>query len=379
MTKIITPFQDPIYVTRPIFPKLMDYTHELRDVWKSKWLSNNGPKHQKLELEIKKELDVPYLSLFNNGTSALLVAIKCLELFGEVITTPFTFPATSNCIYWNNLKPVFCDIDPVTLNIDVNKIESLITKKTSAILAVHVFGIPCDVKKIEQIASKYKLKVIYDAAHAFGSEVNGRPIGQYGDISMFSFHPTKLFHTGEGGCLVFKDRKLKEKADLLKNFGIKNESEVIFPGINGKMNELQAAMGLVVRKYINEERRKRQIIKDTYEKELSCVDGIEIVSSQIKEKNSLQYFVVKIDKNKFGISRDKVYDLFKEYNVFTRKYFHPLCSSNPYFINYKSSRKSNLPVANKIVNEVLAMPFYGGLSIKNVNKICMIFKSFKNK
>lgn len=376
MSKIITPFPDPIYITRPIFPKLKEYTQELRDIWKSKWLSNNGPKHQKLELEIKEELGVPHLSLFNNGTSALLVAIKCLELSGEVITTPFTFPATTNCLYWNNLKPVFCDIDNVSLNIDANKIESLITKKTSAILAVHVFGIPCDVKKIEKIAKKYKLKVIYDAAHAFGSEVNGRPIGQYGDISMFSFHPTKLFHTGEGGCLVFKERKLKVKADLLKNFGIKNESEVVLSGINGKMNELQASMGLAVKKYIKEERRKRQLIKDTYEKELSNVEGIEIVSSQIKEKNSLQYFVVKIDESKFGISRDRVYDLLIEYNVFTRKYFYPLCSNNQYSNKLKSSNKRKLPIANKIVNEVLAMPFYGGLSIKNVNKICMIFKSF---
>jgi dTDP-4-amino-4,6-dideoxygalactose transaminase len=320
---------------------------------------------------------VPYVSLFNNGTSALLVAIKCLGLTGEVITTPFTFPATPNCLYWNNIKPVFCDINPVTLNIDVDKIESLITNKTTGILAVHVFGIPCDVTKIGKIAKKHNLKVIYDAAHAFGSEVKGKSIGTYGDISMFSFHPTKLFHTGEGGALVFKGRKLKEKADLLKNFGIKNETEVLIPGINGKMNELQASMGLVVRRHLKEERRKRQIIKKIYVKNLSNIDGIQIVSDLITEKDSLQYFVIRIDQKKFGVSRDKIYDLYKKYNVFTRKYFYPLCSNYPYFRNLPSSSKRSLPVANKVVKEVLAMPLYGGLSENDVNKICSILKMFK--
>jgi dTDP-4-amino-4,6-dideoxygalactose transaminase len=375
---MIKSFSEPIYTTRPIFPKLKEYTGELKGVWKSKWLSNNGQKVQKLESEIKEELRVPYVSLFNNGTSALLVAIKCLSLKGEVITTPFTFPATPNSLYWNNIKPVFCDVDPVTLNIDADKIESLITNKTTGILAVHVFGIPCDVEKIEKISKKYNLKVIYDAAHAFGSVVNGKSIGTFGDISMFSFHPTKLFHTGEGGALVYKDRKLKEKADLLRNFGIKNENEVLMPGINGKMSELQASMGLVVRRYIKEERRRRQVVKEVYEKQLSNIDGVQIVSSQIKEKNSLQYFVIKIDEKKFGLSRDKVYDLFKKYNVFTRKYFYPLCSSYPYFKNLPSSKKKNLPIANKIVKEVLSMPFYGGLSKDDVKKICRILKSFKN-
>ena len=374
---MIKPFPQPIYVTRPIFPSLKEYMEELKDVWKSQWLSNNGQKLQKLESELKKELRVPYLSLFNNGTSALLVAIKCLDLAGEVITTPFTFPATPNCLAWNNIKPVFCDIDPGTLNIDANKIESLITDKTMGILAVHVFGIPCDVEKIEKIARKYKLKVIYDAAHAFGSEINGRSIGLFGDISMFSFHPTKLFHTGEGGALVFKEKALKEKAELLKNFGIKNETEVLIPGINGKMNELQASMGLVVKKYIKEERRKRRVVKEIYEKKLSGIHGIQIVANPIKEKNSLQYFVIRIDERKFGLSRDKIYNLFKKYHVFTRKYFYPLCSNYQYFKDLPSSNKRNLPVANKVVSEVLSMPFYGGLSKNDVYKICRILKSFK--
>jgi dTDP-4-amino-4,6-dideoxygalactose transaminase len=370
-------FCKPIYITRPIFPNLQEYTKELKDVWKSQWISNNGPKHQLLEKKIKKVLKVPYVSLFNNGTTALLTAIKVLKLTGEVITTPFTFPATPHCLTWNNITPVFCDIDPVTMNIDADKIESLITPRTSGILAVHVFGTPCDVEKIKKIAKKHKLKVIYDAAHSFGLEINRVGTGNFGDISMFSFHPTKLFHSAEGGALTFKDKLLKQRIDLFKNFGIKNQFEVAVPGINGKMNELQAVLGLLVLKLINGERKKRKIIYETYLKCLKDVEGINIVGHQECSRNSYQYFVIRIDEKEFGKSRDYIYNEFKKYNVFTRKYFYPLCSEYPHYKNLSSSKKSNLPIAHKVIREVLSMPFYGALSVSDIEKICNILKSFR--
>ena len=375
--KKIKPFSKQIYITRPIFPNLKEFTRKLDDIWKSQWLSNNGPKHQLFEKKIKRVLKVPHVSLFNNGTIALLTAIKALKLTGEVITTPFTFPATPHCISWNNLTPVFCDIDPITMNIDADKIESLITKKTSAILAVHVFGTPCDVKKIQKIADKHKLKVIYDAAHAFGVKINEVGIGNFGDVSMFSFHPTKLFHTAEGGALTFKDIKLKTKIDLLKNFGIKSQEEVVDIGINGKMNEIQAVLGLLVLEKVEGEMKKRKLLLDTYHHYLRNIEGINFVKLPVNIKKSYQYFTIRINGKEFGKSRDYVYDKFKKYNVFTRKYFYPLCSEYPHYKNLSSSKKTNLPVAHKVVNEVLSMPFYGKLSVNDVEKICNILKNFK--
>lgn len=372
-------FPEPIYVTRPIFPKLKEFTKELQDVWASQWISNNGPKHQLFEKKIKKVLQVPYVSLFNNGTIALLTAIKALKLTGEVITTPFTFPATPHCLTWNNITPIFCDIDPVTMNIDADKIESLITPRTSGILAVHVFGTPCDVAKIQKIADKHKLKVIYDAAHAFGTEINGVGIGNFGDITMFSFHPTKLFHTGEGGALTCKSQLLKERVDLLKNFGIKGPEAVVDIGINGKMNELQAALGLTVLRYVDGERRKRKLLYDTYIRCLGHIRGITVLEHPKHIHSSYQYFVIRIDEEQFGTSRDYVFEQLKKYNVFTRKYFYPLCSEYPHYKNLPSSNKNLLPVAHKVAEEVLSMPFYGGLSVKDIEKICRIIKDFSKK
>lgn len=373
----IKSFSTPIYITRPIFPDIEKVTDKIKEVWKSKWLSNNGPQHQTLEKEIRRVLKVPYISLFNNGTIALLTAVRSLRLSGEVITTPFTFPATPHVLSWNNITPVFCDIDPISMNIDPNKIESLISKKTSAILAVHVFGTLSNVKEIRRIADKHNLKVIYDAAHAFEVEINGVGIGNFGDITMFSFHPTKLFHTGEGGALTFRHKWLKRKIDLLKNFGIKNEEEVIDIGINGKMNELQAALGLLVLKYIDGERKKRKILFETYKKCLQDVGGVSLLDQMPGVKNSFQYFVIRIDEKKFGRSREYVYQKFKDYNVFTRKYFYPLCSSYPHYKNLPSSKKSNLPVATKVVSEVLSMPFYGELRVEDIERICLILKGFR--
>lgn len=373
----IKPFPSPIYITRPILPDLRLFQKKLQEIWKSQWFTNNGPQHQQFEKEIKKALKVPYLSLFNNGTIALLTAIKALKLSGEVITTPFTFPATPHCLTWNNIDPVFCDIDPITANIDANKIEALITPRTSAILAVKVFGTPCDVEKIQKIADKHCLKIIYDAAHAFGVEINGVGIGNFGDITMFSFHATKLFHTAEGGALTFKNQKMKTKVDLMKNFGIKNEEEVIDIGINGKMNEVQAALGLIILKYKDKEIKKRKLLKETYKQCLNDIPGISFLNDSPNVKNSYQYFVIRINEKKFGKSRDYVHERFKEYNVFTRKYFYPLCSDYPHYRNLPSSSPANLPVAQKVVREVLSMPFYGGLSVDDVEKICNILKSFR--
>lgn len=377
--KNMKPFKKPIYVTRPILPSIFEMKKKLEAIWTSQWLANEGDQHKLLEKEIRNALKVPAVSLFNNGTIALIVACQSLKLKGEVITTPFTFPATPHVLTWNRLKPVFCDIDPVTMNIDADKIEALITPRTSAILAVHVFGTPCNVEKIGKIAKKHNLKVIYDAAHAFGVEINGKGIANFGDISMFSFHATKLFHTAEGGALAFRDKKLKKKIDLLKNFGIADEETVIMPGINGKMNELQAALGLVVLKCIGKEWNKRELIRKAYLKYLSNIKGVSFIPEIKSVRKSNQYFVVCINEKSFGKSRDFVYNKLKKYNIFSRKYFYPLCSQYKCYSDLPSAKKNKLSVANKIVKEVLALPFYGGLSFKDIRKICDIIKSIKNK
>jgi dTDP-4-amino-4,6-dideoxygalactose transaminase len=371
------PFDEPVYVTRPLLPDLKEFQHELEEIWDSKWLTNNGPKHQKLEEEIRQVLKVSYLNLFNNGTIALIVAINSLRLSGQVITTPFTFPATPQVLTWNGITPIFCDIDNNSMNIDANKIEQMITAHTTAILAVHIFGTPCDVRKIQQVADHYGLKVIYDGAHAFNTQIDGVGIGNFGDISMFSFHATKLFHTAEGGALACRDINLKQRIDLLKNFGIKNEEEVILTGINGKLNEIQAALGLINLKYIEAEREKRKKIGETYRQCLEGLEGITLCELPANIQNSYQYFVIRIDREQFGLSRDDVHNHLREYNVFSRKYFYPLCSDYACYRQLPSADPSNLPVANKVVREVLCLPFYGNLDIPAVEKICEIIKGFK--
>ena len=336
-------FTKPIYVTRPLIPSLIAFVDKLKEVWKSQWLTNNGKQLQILEKKIQKTLKVPYTSIFNNGTIALLTAIKSLDLKGEVVTTPFTFPATPNSLTWCNITPVFCDIDPITMNIDSTKIEQSITKRTTAILGVHVFGTPCDVYKIQTIAKRNNLKVIYDAAHAFGMENNNIGIGNFGDISMFSFHTTKLFHTGEGGVLTCKNKSLKEKIDLLRNFGIKNEEEVFLPGINGKMNEITAALGLVILPLIEIEKKKRKRISEIYKNYINTIEGVTYLEDLDQVKKSYQYFIIRINKKEFGRSRDEVYNILKTHNVYARKYFFPLCSQYPYYSNLPSSSPKNLP------------------------------------
>ena len=372
------PFANPIYVTCPVFPSIEEVTSKLEEIWRAKWFTNNGPQHRKLEEELTGYLKVPYLSLFNNGTIALMVACQSLRLMGDVITTPFTFAATPHVLSWNNIRPIFCDIDPVTMNIDANKIESMITPQTTAILAVHVFGTPCDVEKIQAVADKYGLRVVYDAAHAFGEEIDGHGIGTFGDISMMSFHATKLYHTVEGGALMHKDPHLKERIDLLKNFGIKNEEEVVMPGINGKMNEVQAAIGRIMLDYIADEREKRIALGKVYDEELGDVPGITLMPKvEGNVRLNHQYYVIRIDEEVFGHSRDYVYESFKEYNIYARKYFHPLCSEYTCYRQLSSAAPEKLPVAVKVGKEVLSMPMYGGLEADDVRKICGILKNFQ--
>lgn len=372
------PFKKAIYVTKPVFPKLEKFSKNLEYIWETQWLSNNGNMHKQLEKKLKKYLKVPYLSLLNNGTIALLIALKALDIKGQVITTPFTFAATVHAIKWSDLEPIFCDIDPIHMNINPKLIEKVITPGTSAILPVHVYGTPCDVNTIKKIAKKHNLKVIYDAAHAFGTEIDGNGIGNYGDITMFSFHATKLFHSAEGGALVCKEKKLKEKIDLLKNFGIKNEEEVILPGINGKMNELQAAMGLSVLGLVDGERKKRRKIAEIYKMELENIEGIYFLPYMPNIKDSYQYFIIRINEKKFSKSRDYVYEELKKYNIFARKYFFPLCSNFDFYKSLQSARTENLPVANTISNQVLSLPFYGSLKEEEIRIICRIIKECRN-
>lgn len=371
-------FEEPIYVTRPLMPDYQAYTKKLEEVWESKWLSNGGEQHKQLENELRIYLEAPYISLFNNGTTALTLAIQALRLQGEVITTPFSFPATTHSLAWNGITPVFCDIDPVSMTIDPTRIEQLITNRTTAILGVHVYGIPCHIREIQDIADKHGLRVIYDAAHAFGTKIDGKSIGEFGDISMFSFHPTKLFHTAEGGGLTTNDPHIKARLDLLKNFGIKNEVEVTMPGINGKMNEISALMGRCVLPLVEQEMNRRAEIRDIYRREFRDVEGLETVDVPENVKNSQQYMVVRIDADKFGVARDEVYSYLREFNVYSRKYFYPLISNYPCYKQLPSAGEEALPVAAMVSQEVLCLPFYGDLKDDEVHRICELIKKAPN-
>lgn len=351
-----------IFVTQPLLPSLDDVEAQIKEIWDSKWLTNMGKKHNELENSLKEVLKVPNVSLFNNGTIALLVAIKALDLpYGsEVITTPFTFAATPHCISWNGLKPVFCDIEPNTMTIDADKIEKLITPNTSAILGVHVYGFPCDVEKIDAIAKKHNLKVIYDAAHAFSTEINGRGIGTYGDITMFSFHATKLYNSVEGGCLTYNDPNLVRKIYNLRNFGIRSEELVEEIGINGKMNEIQAAIGLLNLKLYKQEQEKRVKVKALYDKGLENVKGIRLPQMPENTTNSYQYYPIVIEDD-YPLSRNEIYEKFKELNILTRKYFYPACHDYECYKNDLAVKLADLSVVDDLKNKVLCLPYYGSL------------------
>ena len=363
-------FSEPIYVTRPMLPSIDEYHAHLDDIWQSGWLSNSGSKHRALEEALQEHLQAQYLSLFNNGTIALITACQALRLAGEVITTPFTFPATPHVLAWNNLTPVFADIHPDTLTLDPARIEPLITSRTSAILGVHVYGMPCAVDQIQQIADAYGLKVIYDGAHAFGTKINGVPVTDFGDATMLSFHATKLFHTAEGGGLVVQDPALHRRIELLRNFGIKNETEVAFPGINGKMNELQAALGLLTLRMVEREKLARTFVASVYRERLTAHEGLSIFELPMTISNSQQYFVIRVDKDTCSVNRDLLYDALKKFNINARKYFFPLCSDYNCYRSLPSSSPTNLPMAHCAALEVLSLPYYGALGYDDAHQIC---------
>ena len=364
------PFEQPIYVTRPMLPPLSEYTALLQNIWSSGWLSNGGTQHNTLEAELGEWFGTPHLSLFNNGTNALMVACQALRLTGEVITTPFTFPATPHVLHWNNITPVFADIDPDTLCLDPASVDALITHHTSGILGVHVYGVPCDVNALGAIARTHGLRVVYDGAHAFGTQINGQPIASFGDATMFSFHATKLFHTAEGGALAVNDPDLKQHIDLLKNFGIKNENEIAMPGINGKMSELQAALGRVVLRHVAAERQRRAAIRQVYEQRLAGLAGLRLHAMPAGTTDSLQYLVLRVNAAQTGCNRDTLHERLKRYNIITRKYFHPLCSDYDCYRHLPTASPQHLPNAYRVASEVLVLPLYGALTADDVHRIC---------
>jgi len=367
--------EEKIYVTRPSLPPLEEFIKYLEDVWKSRLLTNQAKYHQILEKELADYLGVNYVSLFTNGTLALIIALQVLRISGEVITTPFSFVATTHALHWNGIKPVFVDIEPNYFNLDPEKIEAAITPKTTAILPVHVYGNPCDVERIQQIADTYGLRVIYDACHAFGVMVNGNSILNFGDLSVLSFHATKVLTTMEGGAIVCHDEKTKKRIDYLKNFGFAGETIVVVPGINAKMNEMQAALGILQLKYIDEKIEKRKQVAYNYRKALADIDGISMLNDIKGVKHNYSYFPIFIDSMKYGKTRDEVYEKLKDHNIFCRRYFYPLISKFTTYKGLPSAYEGNLPIAEKISKEVLCLPIYPELDLKDVDRIVDILKN----
>lgn len=360
---------NPIYVTSPHLPPIEEFMEYVKNIWDSKWLTNNGKYHQQLEKELCDYLGVKYISLFSNGTLALVTALQALRITGEVITTPFSFVASTHALWWNNINPIFVDIDPYNFNLDPDKIEAAITPKTTAILPVHVYGNPCDVYRIKEIAEIYGLKVIYDACHTFGVAINDYPILNFGDLSVMSFHATKVYNTFEGGAIICHDEATKKRIDNLKNFGFINETTVVAPGINAKMNEIQASMGLLQLKYIDEAIAKRKTIAHIYQENLNKINGISFLSDFPNVKHSYSYFPILVNEKAYGISRDELYDKFKKYNIFTRRYFYPLISQFPTYRGLESALPGRMPVAEKVTTEVLCLPIYSELGTSDVGDI----------
>ena len=373
----MTPFADPIYVTSPLLPPLEAVMARLAEVWASGWLTNNGRQHERLETALLEYLRVPQLSLFNNGTVALLAAVRALDLRGEVITTPFTFPATPHALTWSGITPVFADVDAVRLTLDPARVEEAITPRTTAILGVHVYGMPCDVDGLQQVARRHGLKLVYDAAHAFGTTVNGAGIGTFGDLTMFSFHATKLFHTAEGGALASRDEEMRNQINRLRNFGIVGPETVACVGLNGKMNELQAALGLAVLDYLHDEIAERKTLFELYRRLLGNVAGVTMMPDVHGVQKSYQYCAIRIDEEQFGCSRDAVHQELQKYNVISRKYFFPLCSDYPCYRHLPSADPVRLPLARKAAQQVLCLPLYGSLDPAVVEGICEIVATFR--
>ena len=358
-----------ITVTSPLLPNLDDFHEELKKIWDSKWITNNGNYHKQLEAALAEYLGVPYVSLFTNGTLPLLTALQALRITGEVITTPYSFVATTHSIWWNGCKPVFVDIDPKTGNIDPDKIEAAITPKTTAIMPVHVYGKPCNTKRIQEIADKYGLKVIYDAAHAFGVKVDGESILNCGDMSTLSFHATKVYNTIEGGAMVMHDETTKKRIDYLKNFGFAGEVTVVGPGINSKMDEMRSAYGLLNLRQVDAAIEARHQVAIKYREALREVDGITFFDDMPGVRHNYSYFPIFVDAEKYGMTRDEVYFKMKEANVLGRRYFYPLISEFSTYRGLESARPENLPNAHKMANSVICLPMHHALTDEDIQRI----------
>ena len=361
-----------ITVTSPLLPNLDEFNEMLQDIWSSKWITNNGKYHQELERALCEYLDVPYISLFTNGTLPLITALQAMRITGEVITTPYSFVATTHSLWWNGIKPVFVDIDPAIGNLDPEKIESAITPRTTAIMPVHVYGKPCDVERIQEIADKYGLKVIYDAAHAFGVKVNGESILKAGDMSTLSFHATKVYNTIEGGALVMHDEQTKKRVDYLKNFGFAGETEVVAPGINSKMDEIRAAYGLLNLKQVDQCIEQRHQVAIRYRKALRDIPGITFFDDMPGVTHNYSYFPIFVDAEQYGCSRDELYFKMKEQNILGRRYFYPLISTFSTYRGLPSAAMENLPNAHKMANSVICLPMHHELSEEDMNRILNI-------
>lgn len=357
-----------ITVTSPLLPSLDDFIPYLQDIWERKWLTNNGHYHRELEKALCEYLKVPYISLFTNGTLPLICALQALRITGEVITTPYSFVATTHSLWWNGIKPVFVDVDPKTCNLDPYKIEAAITPRTTAIMPVHVYGKPCDTEHIQAIADKYGLKVIYDAAHAFGVEVNGKSILEAGDMSTLSFHATKVYNTVEGGALICHDEKTKKRIDYLKNFGFANEIEIVAPGINGKMDEVRSAYGLLNLKQVDVAIEARHQVAIQYCDALKDVAGISFKEDISGIRHNYSYFPIFIDAEKYGMTRDELYFKMKEYNVLGRRYFYPLISEFSTYRGLESANRKNLPNAHRIADTVICLPMHHALTDEEIQR-----------
>ena len=363
-----------ITVTSPLLPDLEEFHSMLKEIWESKWITNNGSFHQQLEKELATYLKVPYISLFTNGTLPLITALQALRITGEVITTPYSFVATTHSLWWNGVNPVFVDIDPATGNIDADRIEAAITPRTTAIMPVHVYGKPCNTVKIQEIADRYGLKVIYDAAHAFGVEVNGESILNAGDLSTLSFHATKVYNTIEGGAMVIQDEQTKKRIDYLKNFGFANEVTVVGPGINSKMDEVRAAYGLLALKQVDAAIEARRRVAVRYREALRGVPGVTFFDDMPGVRHNYSYFPIFIDEAAYGMTRDELYFKMKEQNVLGRRYFYPLISEFSTYRGLESARPENLPNAHRMANSVICLPMHHALSEEDIERTLDLIK-----
>lgn len=364
-----------ILVTRSSMPDIEEYIEEIRCIWDSHWMTNMGPEHKNLQMELQKYMGVDKVELLTNGHMALELSLQAMNLQGEVITTPFTFASTTHAIVRNGLEPVFCDIDPITYTIDVDKLESLITDRTCAIVPVHVYGNVCNIEEIDRLAHKYELKVLYDAAHSFGETYKGKGIGNFGDASCFSFHATKVFNTIEGGAVCYKNIELGHKLYELKNFGIHGPEEVEAVGANAKLNEFCAAMGLCNLHHVDEEILKRRSVVERYRERLSDVDGIRLNEIQDGVKSNYAYFPVVFDEKVFGSSRNEVFDALAKNGIYARKYFYPL--TNTFACFNRKYNADDTPVARAIAKRVLTLPLYADLASEDIDRICDIIVAQK--